>query len=210
MSSRCVQSSSPGPSVAWSPDGTRLVSGSGDFTVRVWDALPPAGPNGPTPCTRPASSKTPCDRGIVQTLAINGDRLALRLVAKESLPEGKPRLAIRLLFACLFSRPATSSPVEELLLAKPISISSNPPRRSASTRPRPSGSTSRGTPRTASGPRLSPSRLKGYFQQLPGRYPECGWAVARAAAGRGGWPNMGCSLVKLGWRQRCQAGFAVL
>lgn len=118
MSSRCVQSSSPGPSVAWSPDGTRLVSGSGDFTVRVWDALPPAGPNGPTPCTRPASSKTPCDRGIVQTLAINGDRLALRLVAKESLPEGKPRLAIRLLFACLFSRPATSSPVEELLLAQ--------------------------------------------------------------------------------------------
>src|SRR5271157_6184248 len=64
------------------------------------------------------SSKTPCDRGIVQTLAINGDRLALRLVAKESLPEGKPRLAIRLLFACLFSRPATSSPVEELLLAQ--------------------------------------------------------------------------------------------
>jgi WD40 repeat protein len=29
-------------SVAWSPDGTGLVSGSGDFTVRVWDALSPA------------------------------------------------------------------------------------------------------------------------------------------------------------------------
>jgi WD40 repeat protein len=28
--------------VAWSPDGTRLVSGSGDFTVRVWDSLSPA------------------------------------------------------------------------------------------------------------------------------------------------------------------------
>src|SRR5262249_1685724 len=27
--------------VAWSPDGTRLVSGSGDFTVRVWDSLSP-------------------------------------------------------------------------------------------------------------------------------------------------------------------------
>ena len=25
--------------VAWSPDGTRLVSGSGDLTVRVWDSL---------------------------------------------------------------------------------------------------------------------------------------------------------------------------
>jgi hypothetical protein len=25
--------------VAWSPDGARLVSGSGDFTVRVWDSL---------------------------------------------------------------------------------------------------------------------------------------------------------------------------
>jgi WD40 repeat protein len=28
--------------VDWSPDGTRLVSASGDGTVRVWDSLPPA------------------------------------------------------------------------------------------------------------------------------------------------------------------------
>lgn len=28
--------------VAWSPDGTRLISGSGDFTVRVWDSMSPA------------------------------------------------------------------------------------------------------------------------------------------------------------------------
>ena len=28
--------------VDWISDGTRLVSGSGDFTVRVWDTLPPS------------------------------------------------------------------------------------------------------------------------------------------------------------------------
>jgi WD40 repeat protein len=28
-------------SVAWSPDSTRPVSGSGDFTVRIWDTLSP-------------------------------------------------------------------------------------------------------------------------------------------------------------------------
>jgi len=25
-------------SVAWSPDGKRIVSGSGDYTLRIWDA----------------------------------------------------------------------------------------------------------------------------------------------------------------------------
>ena len=29
--------------VAFSPDGTRLVSGSGDHTVRLWDTLSPQG-----------------------------------------------------------------------------------------------------------------------------------------------------------------------
>ena len=43
--------------VAWSPDGTRLVSGSGDFTVRVWDALSPADrAQRPDACARPAST----------------------------------------------------------------------------------------------------------------------------------------------------------
>jgi len=28
--------------VAWSPDGTRLIFGSRDFTIRVWDSLAPA------------------------------------------------------------------------------------------------------------------------------------------------------------------------
>jgi WD40 repeat protein len=32
--------------VAFSRDGTRLVSGSGDYTVRVWDALPPRSEGG--------------------------------------------------------------------------------------------------------------------------------------------------------------------
>ena len=31
--------------LAWSPDGTRLVSGSGATTLRVWDSLPPAARN---------------------------------------------------------------------------------------------------------------------------------------------------------------------
>jgi hypothetical protein len=39
-------------------------------------------------------------------------------VAQESLREGKPNLAIPLLFACLLSRLATSPPFEELLLAQ--------------------------------------------------------------------------------------------
>jgi hypothetical protein len=66
----------------------------------------------------PALAKVPYDRGIVALLAVNGDRLAKRLVAQELLREGKPGPAIPLLFWCLASRPATNPPVEELLLAQ--------------------------------------------------------------------------------------------
>ena len=66
----------------------------------------------------PALAKTPYDRGTVALLAVHGDRLAQRLVAQELLREGKPGPAIPLLFWCLASRPATSPPVEELLLAQ--------------------------------------------------------------------------------------------
>jgi hypothetical protein len=44
--------------------------------------------------------------------------LAQRIVAQQLLRDSKPSLAIPLLFACLLSRPATSPPVEELLLAQ--------------------------------------------------------------------------------------------
>jgi hypothetical protein len=54
-------------------------------------------------------------------LAVKGDRLAMRLVAQESLREGKPGSAIPMLFSCMLSRPVTdppAPPVEELLLAQ--------------------------------------------------------------------------------------------
>ena len=66
----------------------------------------------------PALAKAPYDRGTVALLAVRGDRLAQRLVAQELLRDGKPGPAIPLLFWCLASRPATSPPVEELLLAQ--------------------------------------------------------------------------------------------
>jgi hypothetical protein len=67
---------------------------------------------------QPDLAKTPYDRTVFQTLAINGDRLAKRLVAQESLREGKPKPAVPLFFECMLSRPITSPPVEELLLAQ--------------------------------------------------------------------------------------------
>ena len=70
---------------------------------------------------QPALAKTPYDRGIVQMLALKGDRLAMRLVAQELMRDGKPGAAIPMLFACLVSRPVTNPPappVEELLLAR--------------------------------------------------------------------------------------------
>ncbi|QDU21931.1 serine/threonine-protein kinase [Urbifossiella limnaea] len=65
-----------------------------------------------------ALAKTPYDRGTVALLAVRGDRLARRLVAQQLLRDGKPGPAIPLLFMCMTSRPSTSPPVEELLLAQ--------------------------------------------------------------------------------------------
>jgi hypothetical protein len=66
----------------------------------------------------PALAKAPYDRGVLALLAVNGDRLAQRLVAQELLRDGKSRPAIPMLFWCMASRPTTSPPVEELLLAQ--------------------------------------------------------------------------------------------
>ena len=42
-------------SVAFSPDGTKIVSGSGDKTIKVWDS------GAPKPSNRPSLAKTdPC------------------------------------------------------------------------------------------------------------------------------------------------------
>ena len=69
----------------------------------------------------PALAKVPYDRTILQSLAVNGDRLAKRLVAQEFLRDGKPQAAIPILFECLLTRPIThppKPPVEEFLLAQ--------------------------------------------------------------------------------------------
>jgi WD40 repeat protein len=79
--------------------------------------------NDPRPIARttfhhPALAKAPYDRGVLALLAVNGDRLAQRLVAQELLRDGQPGMAIPLLYWCMASRPAASPPVEELLLAR--------------------------------------------------------------------------------------------
>jgi WD40 repeat protein len=66
----------------------------------------------------PALAKAPYDRGVLALLAVNSDCLAQRLVAQELLRDGQLGPAVPLLFWCLASRPATSPPVEELLLAQ--------------------------------------------------------------------------------------------
>ena len=66
-------------------------------------------------------ANTPYERSILHTLALNGDRLAKRLVAQECIRDAKPQAAIPILFECLLSRPIThppKPPVEELLLAQ--------------------------------------------------------------------------------------------
>ena len=79
----------------------------------------------PDPCVvartgfhHPALAKVPYESGVLHQLAVKGDRLAARLVAQEFLRDGRPRSAVPLLFACLFSRSSASPPVEELLLAQ--------------------------------------------------------------------------------------------
>jgi hypothetical protein len=69
----------------------------------------------------PELAKTTFDRIVLQALAVNGDRLAKRLIAQACLRDGKPGDAVPLLFECLLMRPIThppKPPVEELLLAQ--------------------------------------------------------------------------------------------
>jgi hypothetical protein len=69
----------------------------------------------------PELASTPYDRRVLHALAVNGDRLAKRLVAQELLGEGKPKPAIPLLVECMLTRPISDPPkppVEELLLAR--------------------------------------------------------------------------------------------
>jgi eukaryotic-like serine/threonine-protein kinase len=64
---------------------------------------------------------TTYDQPLIQFLASKGDRLALRLLAQQSLRDGKPKAAVPLLFAAMLARPVTvplTPPVEELLLAQ--------------------------------------------------------------------------------------------
>jgi WD40 repeat protein len=66
----------------------------------------------------PELARTRYDPRFVLLMAGVGDRLATRLVAQDLIRDGKPAQAIPLLFRCLLARPASSPPVEELLLAQ--------------------------------------------------------------------------------------------
>lgn len=130
--------------VSFSPDCKRIVASTWDKTAMVWgtrtheldlgDKMPmqrttdrfkernnfPADPRfrARTGFHNPPLAKSPYDRPIFQILAVNSDRLSKRIVAQESLREGKPKWAIPHFFECMLSRPITSPPVEELLLAQ--------------------------------------------------------------------------------------------
>jgi tetratricopeptide (TPR) repeat protein len=75
-------------------------------------------------------AKTSYDLGIVQAMAVAGDRLSQRLLAQQFIRDGQPGKAIPLLYSSLVFRPLSDPPkppVEELLIAKAYMAMNNLP-----------------------------------------------------------------------------------